>query len=85
MCELLILYEGSTMASKERPANDRAPHNRLHASESDSQTTNEPPANGLKVDKPLPKAAANEARGVDPYNTSGSFDRKKHWERVGKR
>ncbi len=24
-------------------------------------------------------------RGFDPYNTSGSFDRKKHWARVGKR
>ncbi len=23
--------------------------------------------------------------GFDPYNTSGSFDRKKHWARVGKR
>jgi hypothetical protein len=29
--------------------------------------------------------AANENRGVDPYNTSGSFDRKKNWTRVGKR
>ena len=27
--------------------------------------------------------AANQ--GADPYNTSGSFDRKKNWERVGKR
>lgn len=23
--------------------------------------------------------------GFDPYNSSGSFDRKKNWERVGKR
>ena len=23
--------------------------------------------------------------GFDPYNTSGSFDRRKHWERVGRR
>ena len=23
--------------------------------------------------------------GFDPYNTSGSFDRKKNWNRVGKR
>jgi hypothetical protein len=27
----------------------------------------------------------DEDRGVDPYNTSGSFDRNKHWTRVGKR
>jgi hypothetical protein len=31
-----------------------------------------------------PKAVATNA-GFDPYNTSGSFDRRKHWERVGKR
>ena len=27
----------------------------------------------------------NEKHGVDPYNTSGSFDRKRNWTRVGKR
>jgi hypothetical protein len=32
-----------------------------------------------------PPDAANEKRGFDPYNTSGSFDRKKNWMRVGKR
>ncbi len=32
-----------------------------------------------------PLKAANEQRGFDPYNTSGSFDRKKNWSRVGKR
>jgi hypothetical protein len=31
-----------------------------------------------------PKPVAASA-GFDPYNTSGSFDRRKHWERVGKR
>ncbi len=31
------------------------------------------------------RKAANEAHGFDPYNTSGSFDRKKNWARVGKR
>ena len=72
------------MANKERPANDRDPNVRLRVRESDSQSTNERPANGLKLDNPQPKVA-DEARGFDPYNTSGSFDRKKHWERVGKR
>jgi hypothetical protein len=28
---------------------------------------------------------ADSGGGFDPYNTSGSFDRRKHWERVGKR
>jgi hypothetical protein len=32
-----------------------------------------------------PPKAVNEHRGFDPYNTSGSFDRKKNWMRVGKR
>ena len=32
-----------------------------------------------------PLKAANEKLGFDPYNTSGSFDRKKNWARVGKR
>jgi hypothetical protein len=32
-----------------------------------------------------PPKTANEKRGFDPYNTSGSFDRKKNWARVGKR
>ena len=27
----------------------------------------------------------HEDRGSDPYNTSGSFDRKQNWTRVGKR
>ncbi len=31
------------------------------------------------------RKAPPEAPGSDPYNTSGSFDRKKHWSRVGKR
>ena len=41
-------------------------------------------AQTLKAD-PAPTKAANENRGFDPYNTSGSFDRKKNWTRVGKR
>ncbi|MEP6549192.1 MAG: hypothetical protein ABJD53_17165 [Gammaproteobacteria bacterium] len=32
-----------------------------------------------------PLKAANEKRGFDPYNTTGSFDRKKNWSKVGKR
>jgi hypothetical protein len=38
----------------------------------------------LSVDV-APRKAANENRGFDPYNTSGSFDRTKNWIRVGKR
>jgi hypothetical protein len=75
--DLLILYEGSTMTIKESPEKDQDTSVRLRANGTDS-------ANRLKLNSAQPKAA-NEAQGSDPYNTSGSFDRKKHWERVGKR
>jgi hypothetical protein len=32
-----------------------------------------------------PLKVVNENRGVDPYNTSGRFDRHRNWARVGKR
>ena len=31
------------------------------------------------------RSARDAGGGFDPYNSSGSFDRKKNWERVGKR
>ena len=38
------------------------------------------------VEEPSRKPKGNDAGGgFDPYNSSGSFDRRKHWERVGKR
>ena len=73
------------MAIKDKPANDRDAE--FHLGESDvpeSRSIRDRPASALQVDDTAPKAA-NEARGFDPYNTSGSFDRKKHWARVGKR
>lgn len=35
--------------------------------------------------EPAPAKAAAPKFGGDPYNTSGSFDRKNNWTRVGKR
>jgi len=32
-----------------------------------------------------PTGSGEEAPGFDPYNSSGSFDRRKNWERVRKR
>jgi hypothetical protein len=32
-----------------------------------------------------PRKAASGKQSCDPYNSSGSFDRKKNWARVGKR
>lgn len=34
---------------------------------------------------PGPKKPSYKIEGSDPYNTSGSFDRKKNWARIGKR
>jgi len=44
-------------------------------------------AQPLTLAEPRAKSAAAPAAGAgfDPYNTSGGFDRRKHWERVGKR
>jgi hypothetical protein len=39
-------------------------------------------AMSLNVDS---SKTSNVDHGSDPYNTSGGFDRKKHWTRVGKR
>jgi hypothetical protein len=41
-------------------------------------------AQSLTLD-PGPKKVCYKEQGSDPYNTSGAFDRKKHWTRVGKR
>jgi len=38
----------------------------------------------LSLDVESPKPSGKDL-GSDPYNTSGSFDRKKHWAKVGKR
>ena len=42
------------------------------------------PKQPLALAEPACKAAP-AAEGFDPYNTSGGFDRRKNWERVGKR
>jgi hypothetical protein len=46
------------------------------------------PAQPLAIAETEPQRKGSRAApgaGFDPYNTSGSFDRRKHWERVGKR
>jgi hypothetical protein len=42
-------------------------------------------AQSLASDIAPPLKVVDENRGVDPYNTSGSFDRTRNWTRVGKR
>ncbi len=41
-------------------------------------------AQALALD-PGPKKVSYKEQGSDPYNSSGSFDRKKNWAKVGKR
>jgi hypothetical protein len=41
-------------------------------------------AQNLALD-PGPKKVSYKEQGSDPYNSSGSFDRKKNWTKVGKR
>jgi hypothetical protein len=45
-------------------------------------------AQALTLAEPPACRTASPAKaeaGFDPYNTSGSFDRRRHWERVGRR
>ena len=41
-------------------------------------------AQALEV-KGAPLKVIDEDRGGDPYNTSGSFDRRNNWSKVGRR
>ena len=47
------------------------------------------PAQNEKLAAPVSELAAPNPRdaggGFDPYNSSGGFDRRKNWERVGRR
>jgi len=73
--------EDQVMANDSKTANERDPKFSFATRE-------------LREARRAAATAAEEARkprnadaggGFDPYNTSGSFDRRKHWERVGKR
>ena len=39
----------------------------------------------LELEAPATETKLTDGGGFDPYNTSGSFDRRKNWVRVGKR
>jgi hypothetical protein len=47
----------------------------------ETKTARSPAALALHENAP----AATETAGFDPYNSSGSFDRRKNWERIRKR
>lgn len=68
------------MANNDKPANGQDPKFSFGVRELREATR----ANTLALEE-KPRNSKNEGCGFDPYNTSGSFDRKKHWERVSKR
>jgi hypothetical protein len=86
-------FEGRTMANIDKSADDRTPKfspgvreiHEAQAAQAAKEAAARRTARALAIEGTQPKVLANEARGFDPYNTSGSFDRKKHWTRVGKR
>ncbi|HTV97692.1 MAG TPA: hypothetical protein VME42_16950 [Steroidobacteraceae bacterium] len=44
-----------------------------------------PAGNALSIAESERERKRKDSAGFDPYNSSGSFDRKKNWERVRKR
>jgi hypothetical protein len=77
---LVFFCRGKTMMSDDKNGND--PESTFSFGVRELRQANL--AQKLSLDEE-PLKPANEKRGFDPYNTSGSFDRKKNWMRVGKR
>ena len=59
-----------------------APNFRLETREPSRAQVERPAAPAIDSAAPNPRDAGG---GFDPYNSSGGFDRRKNWERVGKR
>jgi hypothetical protein len=77
---LVFPNRGKMMASDPKTGND--PESKFSFGVRELRAANVEQELSVNV---APLKAANENRGVDPYNTSGSFDRKKNWARIGKR
>ncbi|MGD0492451.1 MAG: hypothetical protein ABSC32_12945 [Steroidobacteraceae bacterium] len=77
-----FVIEGKQMANDNEPEG-REPRFSFGTRELREARRSKPLALAEPPPKPPSPAAADT--GFDPYNTSGSFDRRKHWERVGKR
>jgi hypothetical protein len=71
---------GKTMASGNQPGKD--PESTFTYAVRELRQASQLKKRG--VDSP-PLKATNEHRGFDPYNTSGTFDHKRNWMRIGKR
>ena len=77
---LLCIEEGRQMNADHKLSNAR--NATLASGARNAPQTSEQRALSLTTEPPK---VANDQRSSDPYNTSGSFDRKKNWARVGKR
>ncbi len=75
-----FICRGKTMSTDDKSLRDAEANFSYGVSEVRQATA----ARELRVEH-APLKATSEKRGFDPYNTSGSFDRKKNWARVGKR
>jgi hypothetical protein len=74
--------EGQVMANGSKVSNDQDPNFSFGTRELRDARR----AEALAVEEPPGKIQnADAGGGFDPYNSSGSFDRRKHWERVPKR
>lgn len=77
----VVLYfsREDRMSSDDKKPNDRDSHFSFGVRELRRSAAAQKPGGTERL------KAADENRGVDPYNTSGSFDRTRAWARVGKR
>jgi hypothetical protein len=76
------MRKGEVMSNGNKISSDRDPKFSFGTRELREARRAEPRV----AEEPLDKTKNNDAGGgFDPYNSSGSFDRRKHWERVGKR
>jgi hypothetical protein len=68
------------MVNGNGPDDDREPKFSFGTRELREARRVQPPKQAEAAQETAPRAA-----GFDPYNSSGTFDRRRNWERVGKR
>ncbi len=79
------------MSTSQHTPNDESPEFSFGVRELREAEEKQRPQAGVRPPAPhsqarsKPTTSARESHGIDPYNTSGSFDRSRNWMRVGKR
>jgi hypothetical protein len=77
---MAFLERGKTMASHDKSRND--PESSFSFGVRELRQARRVQQRGAST---APLKVVHEDRGIDPYNTSGSFDRKNNWSRIGRR